>query len=81
MSDALVKKYGDTRLPGGELPNCPGVCADHRPSDYAQTLGELDVNDPVSLYLHIPFCRSMCWYCGCHTTIASKTHRSSTTLT
>ncbi|WEX08561.1 oxygen-independent coproporphyrinogen III oxidase [Chelativorans sp. AA-79] len=22
-----------------------------------------------SLYVHIPFCRSMCWYCGCHTTI------------
>jgi oxygen-independent coproporphyrinogen-3 oxidase len=24
-----------------------------------------------SLYLHIPFCRSMCWYCGCHTTITA----------
>src|SRR5262249_7329083 len=22
-----------------------------------------------SIYLHIPFCRSMCWYCGCHTKI------------
>nr|WP_262913636.1 oxygen-independent coproporphyrinogen III oxidase [Rhizobium halophilum] len=26
----------------------------------------------TSLYLHIPFCRSMCWYCGCHTTITEK---------
>lgn len=24
----------------------------------------------VSLYLHIPFCRVMCWYCGCHTRVA-----------
>src|SRR5206468_8176466 len=23
------------------------------------------------LYLHVPFCRSMCWYCGCHTKIVS----------
>ena len=22
--------------------------------------------DPVSLYVHIPFCRSLCWYCGCN---------------
>jgi oxygen-independent coproporphyrinogen-3 oxidase len=26
---------------------------------------------PVSLYLHIPFCRQICWYCGCNTGIAS----------
>ncbi|HUG63007.1 MAG TPA: oxygen-independent coproporphyrinogen III oxidase [Methylomirabilota bacterium] len=24
-------------------------------------------DDPVSLYLHIPFCRSICHYCGCAT--------------
>ncbi|MFQ5346362.1 MAG: oxygen-independent coproporphyrinogen III oxidase [Rhodothalassiaceae bacterium] len=24
---------------------------------------------PLSLYVHIPFCRSLCWYCGCHTTV------------
>jgi oxygen-independent coproporphyrinogen III oxidase len=26
----------------------------------------------MSVYLHIPFCRSMCWYCGCHTTVARR---------
>ncbi|MGX5829273.1 oxygen-independent coproporphyrinogen III oxidase [Mesorhizobium sp. 43Arga] len=24
----------------------------------------LPAEEPVSLYLHIPFCRSLCWYCG-----------------
>ena len=24
---------------------------------------------PLSLYVHIPFCRNLCWYCGCHTTV------------
>ena len=28
-----------------------------------------DLNAPLSLYLHIPFCEALCWYCGCHTTI------------
>ncbi len=23
----------------------------------------------LSLYLHIPFCRKLCWYCGCHTSV------------
>ncbi len=28
---------------------------------------------PVSLYFHLPFCESQCWYCGCNT-IVTKRH-------
>ena len=24
---------------------------------------------PVGLYVHVPFCHSLCWYCGCNVTI------------
>lgn len=26
--------------------------------------------NPISLYIHIPFCKSLCWYCGCHKIIS-----------
>ncbi len=28
---------------------------------------------PLSLYLHIPFCRQLCYYCGCNKIITHKT--------
>lgn len=30
---------------------------------------------PVSLYLHIPYCQEICWYCGCNTGASNKTQR------
>jgi oxygen-independent coproporphyrinogen-3 oxidase len=27
---------------------------------------------PVSLYFHLPFCESLCWYCGCNTVVTRR---------
>jgi len=29
----------------------------------------------VSLYVHIPFCEQICWYCGCNTGAANRSQR------
>lgn len=34
---------------------------------YRQWLSELTPDQSLSLYLHVPYCRSLCAYCGCHT--------------
>ena len=41
-------------------------------------IGELDAiseDQPVSLYLHIPYCQQICWYCGCNTGAAGREKR------
>ncbi|WP_314374684.1 oxygen-independent coproporphyrinogen III oxidase [Sphingomonas paucimobilis] len=30
---------------------------------------------PVSLYVHVPYCREICWYCGCNTGAVGRTQR------
>jgi len=42
----------------------------------AEMAAALDmVDEPVSLYLHIPFCEKICWYCGCNTGAANRRER------
>jgi oxygen-independent coproporphyrinogen-3 oxidase len=40
-------------------------------AEQGKALAGIRPGTPVSLYLHIPFCRQICWYCGCNTGIAS----------
>ncbi|ODT72615.1 MAG: oxygen-independent coproporphyrinogen III oxidase [Pelagibacterium sp. SCN 63-23] len=34
---------------------------------YAGWLRALPASATISLYLHIPYCDRLCWFCGCHT--------------
>lgn len=73
MSDCLVAKYGDARLPRyTSYPTAPAFSAAVGPDEYAKGLADIGKAGPVSVYLHVPFCRSMCWYCGCHTSITRQ---------
>lgn len=43
--------------------------------DMAGALAVLGSDTPVSLYLHIPFCKQLCWYCGCNTGTTGRGER------
>lgn len=43
--------------------------------DHRRWLSQLDGREAISLYLHVPYCRDICLYCGCHT---KKTNREDT---
>ena len=43
--------------------------------DMEEALTGVAPDTAVSLYLHIPYCHEICWYCGCNTGAANRTAR------
>ena len=72
MNSAPMASY-ERRLPRyTSYPTAPQFHARVGAERYRGWLGTIDPAAPVSLYLHVPFCGVMCWYCGCHTTVAKS---------
>ncbi|XUM22893.1 oxygen-independent coproporphyrinogen III oxidase [Bradyrhizobium oligotrophicum S58] len=73
MRPDLAACYGQERLPRyTSYPTAPHFSAAVGPSTYAEWLRAIPASATASLYLHVPFCRSMCWYCGCNTMVAKR---------
>jgi len=45
------------------------------PGDLVEAIDEIAGRAAISLYVHIPYCREICWYCGCNTGAANRSHR------
>ncbi|UUX50315.1 oxygen-independent coproporphyrinogen III oxidase [Nisaea acidiphila] len=69
----LLQKYGASNVPRyTSYPTAPHFSNQVSADDYKQWLGELSPSDALSLYLHVPFCEELCWYCGCAAQVARK---------
>jgi oxygen-independent coproporphyrinogen III oxidase len=70
----LVRKYAK---PGPRYTSYPTAPQFTDTFDRARLAREIDAHNrsdrPLSLYLHIPFCESLCWFCGC-TQITTHDH-------
>ena len=73
MRPDLAACYGQERLPRyTSYPTAPHFSAAIGPGSYAEWLQAIPRHASTSLYLHVPFCRSMCWYCGCNTSVVRR---------
>jgi oxygen-independent coproporphyrinogen-3 oxidase len=69
----LVKKYN---VAGPRYTSYPPATQFKEPADEALLAERFEQTrsaaPDLSLYFHLPFCKSLCWYCGCTTVITSN---------
>ncbi|MCQ0988548.1 oxygen-independent coproporphyrinogen III oxidase [Jiella marina] len=64
---AVLNRYGAQIPRYTSYPPAPHFSADAGPALKQALFDGLVPHDPVSVYLHIPYCDKLCWFCGCHT--------------
>lgn len=73
MNPEIFARYADRPLPRyTSYPTAPHFKPSADEASYRMRLASLPEEERVSIYVHVPFCRAMCWYCGCHTSITAR---------
>lgn len=77
----LIKKYN---VPGPRYTSYPPATQFHEQLTAETWRAAVRANNQterdLSLYFHLPFCRSLCWYCGCNTVITTQQNKSASYL-
>ncbi|MEF9674322.1 radical SAM protein, partial [Pseudomonas sp. PCH446] len=76
---ALVEKYDRPGPRYTSYPTAPQFHQAFAMDDYQQAVrasNQAPTPKPLSAYIHIPFCQSLCYYCACHKIITRKAHRA-----
>ncbi|WP_299861183.1 oxygen-independent coproporphyrinogen III oxidase [uncultured Hoeflea sp.] len=67
MQKEFVRKHAGPAPRYTSYPTAPHFHAGVDGDIYARWLGKLKPGQSLSLYIHIPWCDRLCWFCGCNT--------------
>lgn len=71
---ALLSRYDKPGPRYTSYPTAPAWNNEFSANDYATRLRSAGgkTHEPLSLYVHIPYCDSLCYFCGCTTVITQR---------
>jgi oxygen-independent coproporphyrinogen III oxidase len=70
LSDELLEKYNRPGPRYTSYPTAPVWKDNFGPSDLEESYARADERgSPISLYMHLPFCESLCLFCACNVSI------------
>lgn len=73
LAPDIVMRHASRAVPRyTSYPTAPHFTADVTGKTYQRWLLDVPANATLSLYLHIPYCDTLCWFCGCHTKITRQ---------
>ncbi len=77
MSHSLINKYNVAGPRYTSYPTVPYWSMDtfslkNWERTIQQSFNESNSEEGLSLYLHLPFCESLCTFCGCHKRITKR---------
>lgn len=76
--DPILLKYANLDVPRyTSYPTAVQFADFNDESIYAGWLTGLKPDARLSVYVHVPFCEKLCWYCGCHTSVPNGYDRAS----
>lgn len=72
----LLERYNRPGPRYTSYPPVPNWQTSFSSQDFFNALDQLAQrdSDPVSLYVHLPFCVERCYYCGCNATVTRHSH-------
>jgi len=72
MTPELLERYGGAVPRYTSYPTAPHFSAEIGPEQCRRWLSGAGEDEPLSLYVHVPFCVMLCWFCGCHTKVTNR---------